>query len=567
MATLLLSTVGSAAGSALGGPIGGAVGRVLGAAAGALVDRALVGGDSPRFVEGPRLNELDGLASSEGAAIPRVYGRARIGGQLIWATRFEEVATTTVERSGGRGGKSVGGSGKTVRTTYAYFANLAIGLCEGPIGFVRRVWADGRELDLTTLVVRVHRGDETQPPDPLIVAKEGADNAPAYRGLAYVVFERLPLESFGNRVPQFSFEVARPVDGLAAMIRAVCLIPGASEFGYETSPVMQAFGFGVTRPENRHQLTAVADVVASLDALQALCPNLRRVSLVVSWFGDDLRAGHCTIAPRVESAVKVTQGAEWSAAGLARASARIVSQARRGRGLWRHPVGRERRAADPAPEGPRPRGGPVSLRDDGHRGRQRAAGSLDGRAGPAGLSLARAHHLRPGARARRHRRRERCGGDADRGVLRHGGGRRFAVASGAVSYSGPAEWSFRRHILHYAHLAQAAGGVDGFIIGSELVGLTRVRSAAGVYPAVAQLCALAAEVRAVLGPGDEDRLRGRLDRIRRPCARRRRRGALPARSAVVARGDRRGRHRFLPADRRLARRRGPRRPCRGAQPL
>jgi hypothetical protein len=189
MATLLLSTVGSAAGSALGGPIGGAVGRVL------------VGGDSPRFVEGPRLTEFDGLASSEGAAIPRVYGRARIGGQLIWATRFEEVATTTVARLGGRGGKSVGGSGKTVRTTYAYFANLAIGLCEGPIGFVRRVWADGRELDLTTLAVRVHRGDETQPPDPLIVAKEGADNAPAYRGLAYVVFERLPLESFGNRVP------------------------------------------------------------------------------------------------------------------------------------------------------------------------------------------------------------------------------------------------------------------------------------------------------------------------------------------------------------------------------
>src|SRR4051794_41201962 len=138
MATLLLSTVGSAAGSALGGPIGGAVGRVLGAAAGALVDRVLIGGDSPRLVEGPRLTELDGLASTEGSGIPRVYGRARIGGQLIWATRFEEVATTTVERSGGRGGKSVVGGGKTVRTTYAYFANLAIGLCEDPIGFVRR---------------------------------------------------------------------------------------------------------------------------------------------------------------------------------------------------------------------------------------------------------------------------------------------------------------------------------------------------------------------------------------------------------------------------------------------
>ncbi len=86
--------------------------------------------------------------------------------------------------------------------------------------------------------MRVHRGDETQAADPLIVAKEGADNAPAYRGLAYVVFERLPLAEFGNRVPQFSFEVDPPVDGLGRMIRAVCLIPGASEFGYDVAPII-----------------------------------------------------------------------------------------------------------------------------------------------------------------------------------------------------------------------------------------------------------------------------------------------------------------------------------------
>ncbi|HEX8665731.1 MAG TPA: glycoside hydrolase/phage tail family protein, partial [Beijerinckiaceae bacterium] len=77
----------------------------------------------------------------------------------------------------------------------------------------------------------------------------------------------------------------------------------------------------------------------------------------------------------------------------------------------------------------------------------------------------------------------------------------FAVAGEAVMYAGPDEWSFRRCVLHYAHLALAAGGVDGFVIGSELVGLTRVRSASGVYPAVTRLCALAADVRAVLGPG------------------------------------------------------------------
>ncbi len=41
----------------------------------------------------------------------------------------------------------------------------------------------------------------------------GAGFAPAYRGVAYVVFEDLALEPFGNRVPQFTFEVVRPAQG------------------------------------------------------------------------------------------------------------------------------------------------------------------------------------------------------------------------------------------------------------------------------------------------------------------------------------------------------------------
>jgi hypothetical protein len=280
----------------------------------------------------------------------------------------------------------------------------------------------------------------------------------------------------------------------------VCLILGASEFGYETSPVMQAFGFGVTRPENRHQLTAAADVVASLDALQALCPNLRRVSLVVSWFGDDLRAGHCTVAPRVESAAKVTQGAEWSAAGLTRASARVVSQAGaaaayggtpsdasvvrlirhlkdRGLEVVLYPFVMMDIAADNAM--PDPWTGAPGQPAYPWRGRI-TCDPAPGRVGTVDASAAAATQI------------EAFFGTAAAGD--------FAVASGAVSYSGPAEWSFRRHILHYAHLAQAADGLDGFIIGSELVGLTRVRSAAGIYPAVTQLCTLAADVRAVLGP-------------------------------------------------------------------
>ena len=62
--------------------------------------------------------------------------------------------------------------------------------------------------------MRVHRGDEDQQPDPLIVAKEGAGNAPAYRGTAYVVFERLPLGRLRQPHAAASFEVVRPVGGL-----------------------------------------------------------------------------------------------------------------------------------------------------------------------------------------------------------------------------------------------------------------------------------------------------------------------------------------------------------------
>jgi hypothetical protein len=87
MATLLLQVAGSALGSALGGPIGAVLGQALGGIAGARIDQSLLGGSaSTRRVEGPRLTEVSGLAATEGAAIPRVYGRARLGGQLIWAT-------------------------------------------------------------------------------------------------------------------------------------------------------------------------------------------------------------------------------------------------------------------------------------------------------------------------------------------------------------------------------------------------------------------------------------------------------------------------------------------------
>ncbi len=121
----------------------------------------------------------------------------------------------------------------------------------------------------------------------------------------------------------------------------------------------------------------------------------------------------------------------------------------------------------------------------------------------------------------------------------------------------PDGWSYRRMVLHYAQLAADAGGVDAFLIGSELRGLTRVRSASGVYPAVTRLAELAADVKAIVGGRHRRHLRRGLDRIRRACRRHRARSEVrfPLDALWASSVDRRGRHRLLRAARRLARRR------------
>ncbi len=132
----------------------------------------------------------------------------------------------------------------------------------------------------------------------------------------------------------------------------------------------------------------------------------------------------------------------------------------------------------------------------------------------------------------------------------------FMPAGDTVAFSGGEDWGYRRFLIHHAQLAAMAGGVDAFLIGSELRGLTTLRDGADAFPFVEALCALAADVRTVLGAGDGDHLRRRLERIFRPPAgRRQRRRLFPPRSAVGARGDRRRRHRQLHAAGGLARRR------------
>ncbi|HEU0081596.1 MAG TPA: hypothetical protein VFQ87_01885, partial [Bradyrhizobium sp.] len=154
MAALVLSVAGAAAGAVFG-PAGAIAGRIAGALVGNIIDRKLFGPGDQNVV-GPRLADLGVMASTEGAPIPRLYGRARLSGQLIWATQLEEVVSNSTTSSGGKGPLVSGPS--TTTTTYSYFGNFAVGLCEGVIGRVGRIWEDGKLLDLSRKTIRVHRG-------------------------------------------------------------------------------------------------------------------------------------------------------------------------------------------------------------------------------------------------------------------------------------------------------------------------------------------------------------------------------------------------------------------------
>ncbi len=505
MATILLSAAGAAIGSGFGGTVlglsGAVIGRAVGATLGRLIDQRLLGAGSDA-VEVGRVDRFRVMGASEGTGVAQVWGRVRIAGQVIWATRFQETTTTT---SGG-GGKGSPPQPKT--TEYSYSISLAVALCEGRIQSVGRIWADGQEIEPGSINLRIYKGTGTQDPDPKIEAVEGNGLAPAYRGIAYVVIEDLELAPFGNRVPQFSFEVLRSAQGafadevldLKRAVKGVALIPGTGEYALATSRVHYSDDPGVNRSANVNSPLGGTDFTASIRQLNEELPEAEAVSLVVSWFGDDLRCGQCEVRPKVEQNVQDGEGMAWRAGGIGRGAAQEVPkvagrpvyggtpsdrsvvqaiQALRGQGkkVMFYPfVLMDQLAGNGKPD---PWSGAADQPVLPWRGRITTS-EAPGRPGsPDGTGTAASQV-------------EDFFGAATAGD--------FSADGTVVSYSGPDGWGYRRFILHYAKLCAAAGGVDAFCIGSELVALTQVRGAGHSFPAVAELKQLAGAVRGILGP-------------------------------------------------------------------
>ncbi|MGL5009361.1 MAG: baseplate multidomain protein megatron, partial [Paracoccaceae bacterium] len=355
--------------------------------------------------------------------------------------------------------------------------------------------------------LRVYHGSETQLPDPKIAAVEGAENAPAYRGTAYVVIEDLDISRFGNRVPQFSFEVMRraktdgvPQADLPASIKGVALIPGTGEYALATTRVHYSEGLGINRSANVNSASGKTDFATSLEQLEEELPDCAAVSMVVSWFGSDLRCADCLVQPKVEQTVFDGVGMPWYAGGIGRGSAFVVPQiagrpvyggtpadtavveairaaTAAGKDVLFYPfILMEQLEGNVLPDPWTGEAGQPALPWRGRITTSRAPGVAGSPDETAAAAVEVAAFF----------------GSAAVGD--------FTISQGRIFYSGPAEWRYRRFILHYAHLCALAGGVEAFCIGSEMVAASQIRGAGGTFPFVAALKALAADVRVILGP-------------------------------------------------------------------
>ncbi len=501
MATIVLSAAGMALGGSVGGSVLGlsaaTIGRAAGAVIGRRIDQQILGGGSEP-VETGQVDRFRVTGATEGADVQQIYGRMRVPGQVIWASQFLESSSTS-SSGGGKGG----GQSSVSTTTYSYSVSIAVALCEGQISRVGRIWADGDEISPQRLNMRVYSGDVDQLPDPKISAVEGSDYAPAYRGTAYVVLEDLALESFGNRIPQLTFEIMRDASAaqptLAQRINGVALAPGTGEYTLATSQLHLSSGGGSLVAVNTNSPLGQSDFSVSMDALQGELPGCGSVVLTVSWFGDDLRCGSCDIKPKVSQSTADAVAMPWRVSGTTRAAAALVPQ------VDDTPIYAGTPADDAVVEAivdlldrgletvffptllmdqvtdntlPDPWSGEDTQQAQPWRGRITTS-LAPGVAGSPDETAAAATEVAA--------------------FMGNAAVSDFTISGRQVSYVGAADWGYRRFILHYAHLCAAAGGVSAFCIGSDMRGLTQVRAADGSFPFVDALIDLAANVRGILG--------------------------------------------------------------------
>lgn len=205
MRSLILGIIGAVIGyyATGGSPSGAMYGFYIGASIGAYYDY------SQQEFEGTRLDDLTLQVTSYGQSIKKVYGRALVSGSVIWSTGKKEYTKT----------EDVGKGGSPSIKNYKYAADFLILVCEGAVDGIVKIWADTeliydasggnrvKNKDFKLEDMRISLGDGTNSVDTYIESIEGTGNQPAHKGYCTVRFANFQLERYGNRIPNFRFEV------------------------------------------------------------------------------------------------------------------------------------------------------------------------------------------------------------------------------------------------------------------------------------------------------------------------------------------------------------------------
>lgn len=145
--------------------------------------------------------------SSTDVPIPITYGTVFLTGNIIW---ISDVRTVTKTEKKGK---------KTTRTTIPVI-DFALGLAEGTVGEILRLWVGDRlvidktaagsgsfnkEMKDAGFSIDFWNGSEGQLLNPTM--DDGYGRTPAYRGLSYVMLKNFPIATAGSSLPPVRVEV------------------------------------------------------------------------------------------------------------------------------------------------------------------------------------------------------------------------------------------------------------------------------------------------------------------------------------------------------------------------
>ena len=400
------------------------------------------------------LKDMSLQTSTYNKIIPEVFGQVRIAGNMIWCS---EIKTTNIQHQQ----KITKMGTQSAYTENLVRASFAIAICKGKVDSVKNIFADGEPLNMAGYNIKIYYGDNEQVQDSTLQTYLGTD-IPAFRGLCYVVFTEFPMEQFNNRIPNFTFDIVKQ-QGIAGendisnLVSAITMIPGSGEFVYDTKTQRKLNGgyimgtFYETSKAtilNNHTATENTNAVDSLDDLIKTFPNLEWVSLVVSWFCDNVNSDYANVYPACEWDSMITKPEDWQVAGIKRTKARVVG--RDAKGNMRY-------------------GGTPS-----DNSVVRYVKEMKKR----GLKVC----LYPMLMV-----------DTDQKPWRgHMTGSANKINTFFTKTNG-----YNQFIKHYANLLK--DDIDAIIIGSEMKGLTSVKASNGTYPAVDCFCNLAQEIKGIVG--------------------------------------------------------------------